>query len=305
MSVDGLGLTFLSGGGTALGLMRFTQLGNASDNSLQWTTWSGGSWTAFADVGAGITTANAPALAAHGASALGAFRGFDDNYYYVTFTGTAWSGAGPVQPTASVQSSGPQGPSFDAYTGTLAFGGDNQNLYAQTWSTSWGPAQDLDGTNLTTLAPTVTGIAPFGSAAMLVYVRASDAQILYTTVSGGTWSPPATIAGALTTNSVALAPTANGAVLAFSGLDGNLYVSVYSAGAWSTVAPFATPNVAVASTPALVRGVGAATAEIAFIESDGAAYHARLISGSWTTPVAIGGTGLLRVELASYAAIFP
>jgi hypothetical protein len=140
---------------------------------------------------------------------------------------------------------------------------------------------------------------------MLVYVRASDAQILYTTLSGGTWSSPATIAGALTTNSVALAPTANGAVLAFSGLDGNLYVSVYSAGAWSTVAPFATPNVAVAATPALVRGVGAAAAEIAFIESDGAAYHARLIGGSWTTPVAIGGTALLRVELASYAAIFP
>jgi hypothetical protein len=309
MSVDGLGLTFLSGGGTAVGLMRFTQLGNAFDNHLQWTTWTPGSWTAFADVGAGITTPNAPALAAHGTTALGAFRGFDDNYYYGAFAGGAWSGVGPVQPTASVQSSGPQGPSFDAYTGTLAFGGDNQHLYAQTWTGSWAAAQDLDGQNLTALAPTVTGIAPFGSAAMLVYVRASDAQILYVTLSGGTWSSPATIAGALTGDPVALAPTATGAVLAFRGLDGNLYAAVYDAGAWSTVAPFAVPNVTVASAPALARGVGAATAEIAFIESDGAAYHARLIGGSWTTPVAIGGAiggaGLRRVELASYAAIFP
>ncbi len=308
MSVDGLALTFVGGSSSALGLMRFTKLGDPSDNAVQWTTWTPGAWTAFGNVGAGITTSNAPTVGAQGATALGAFRGFDDNYYYATFSGGAWSGALPVQPPAGGQSSGPQGPSFDAATGTLAFGGDNQHLFAQTWSgTAWGAAQDLDGTNLTSLPPTVVGVTPLYAITMLaevlVYVRASDGQLFYVTLTGSlqnAWSAPAPIAGAFTGDPVALAAVRDGTVvLAFRGQDGNLYTSVFNGSAWSSVSPFSTPNVTVASAPAITHGVGAAAAEIAFVESDGVAYHARLIGGAWTTPVAIGGSGLSRVTIAS------
>jgi hypothetical protein len=49
----------------------------------------------------------------------------------------------------------------------------------------------------------------------------------------------------------------------------------------------------------VAKGVGAATAEVAFIESDGVAYHSRLIGSTWTAPVAIGGTSVANVALAS------
>jgi hypothetical protein len=299
MSVDGLALTFLGGGSSAVGLMRFTQIGNMDDNALQSTTWTPGSWTAFSDLGAGITTTNAPTVGAYGTGALGAFRGTNDLYYYATFSGGAWSSTGPVEPSAGGQSSGPQGPSFDGSTGTFAFGGDNDRLFAQTWSgTSWGAAQTLDSTNVTSLSPTVTGIAPTGSAALVVYV--SSTQIFYVKLAGGTWSAPTAITNAFTSDPVAVtAATDGGAVLAFRGTDGNLYDAVYDGTAWSAVSAFsASSSVAVDAEPALAHGVGAATAEIAFVQS-GVVYHARLIGGSWTTPAAVGGTSLSHVSIAS------
>ena len=307
MSVDGLSLAMVSGGASAVGLMRFTKLGSGFDNHLQSTTWTAmagvGAWTAFADVGATISTSNAPTVGANGATAVGAFRGFDDKYYYATFSGGAWSAALKVQPPAAgTQSTGPGAPSFDAFTGTLAFSGDNQNMYAQDFTAAtgqWAAAQDVDPTNLSTLAPTVVGVSPFGTAAMLVYVRASDGQVFFSKLAAGVWSAAAVVTGALTANPVALAHTAAGAILAFRGTDAQLYYTVYAAGAWSAVTAFSTPNVTIASAPALAHGVGAAVAEIAFVEGDGALYHSRLIAGTWAAPVSVGGAGLDNVAIAT------
>lgn len=51
--------------------------------------------------------------------------------------------------------------------------------------------------------------------------------------------------------------------------------------------------------PALATGVGTATAEIAFIESDVAAHHARFVSGLWTAPALVRGRNLAAIALGS------
>jgi hypothetical protein len=301
-SVSGLALTFLPGNGSAVGLMRFTSIGDPSDQAVQSTTWTPGAWSAFANVGAGITTAGAPTVGALGAGALGAFRGTDDNYYYVTFSGGAWSGALPVQPSGGGQSSGPQGPSFDGTTSTLAFGGDNQHIFVQSFSGgAWGAAQDLDGTNLTAVSPTIAGMAPFGSAAVIVYY--ASGKVFYQALSGGSWSGPQYLIGVNVNGPIALAPARSGGVVwALRDEFGFLYTGgILPDG--TVVGKLFSSTLTIKSAPALARGVGAATAEMVFVEADGVAYHTRLIgdmfTGMWTSPVAVGGSSLSNVAIAS------
>ncbi len=78
----------------------------------------------------------------------------------------------------------------------------------------------------------------------------------------------------------------------------NLYWSVYSGSSWSTVAAFATPNVAVDTSPAVTHGINGDVAEIAYV-SGGVAYHAKLSGSTWSTPVMVGGAGLVGVAIAS------
>jgi hypothetical protein len=54
-----------------------------------------------------------------------------------------------------------------------------------------------------------------------------------------------------------------------------------------------------ASSPAIAKGAATATVEVAFIESDGVAYHSRLISSTWTTPAAIGGASAANVAITT------
>ena len=148
-----------------------------------------------------------------------------------------------------------------------------------------------------TLAPSIIPLSA-GPELMLIFMNQS-AQIFSVTRSAGTWSTPVTITSAFTNDPVALAPLPNGAaILAFRGTDSNLYWSLYSGGAWSTVAPFSTPSQSVDVSPAVTHGIGTHTAEIAFI-TGGVASSASLSGGAWTAPVTVGGTGLLGVSIAA------
>ena len=136
---------------------------------------------------------------------------------------------------------------------------------------------------------------------MVVYARA-DGTLHSVTRTGGAWSAAISVPGALMSATVrpAVAPLPGGeAVLAFRGNDGFLYWSRYSGGAWVGATSFATPNLAVAATPSLARGVGGAEAEIAFIQADKKAYHARLVANAWSTPALVGGSNLSHVVIAS------
>jgi hypothetical protein len=55
----------------------------------------------------------------------------------------------------------------------------------------------------------------------------------------------------------------------------------------------------VASTPAVARGVGAAAAELAFVDGNGALQHLRYVGTSWTAATQVGSmTGFTHVAIA-------
>ncbi len=291
----------ITGPNSAVGVIRNTTFGN----EVAYTTWAPGSFQAFTSIANAVTTQAAPSIAASGTRADVVFLGDNKNHYYASRV-AAWS------PTAQAvgdapQSSGPT-PAAIAALGSdtiVAFAGTNGELYDQTrtgnmWSAA--SAHNLGGT--VTLSPAM--ITPStGPSLMIVYVRNTDAKILFTTRTGNLWTMPALIdANSFTADPVALTALPNGeAVVAFRGLDQGIYFSRYTPGGnplWSTPAPFAVPNVTTPSRPALAAGVGGVDAEIGFINAiDAKAYHARLTGTSWSVPVMIGGTQLTTVAIAS------
>lgn len=147
-----------------------------------------------------------------------------------------------------------------------------------------------------------------GTADLLtVYANQSNGALMYNTRTSGTWSSAAAIAGAAVPEStsfgpverVALAALPNGAAICAwrdvvtSGID----YSLYDGTAWSAPASFPT-SVVLAAAPALAHGVAGATAEIAYVDGSGVAWHARLVGGSWTTPVQV-----LTLTAGSHVAI--
>ena len=291
----------ITGANTAVGVIRNTTFGN----EVAYTTWAPGSFQAFTSIANAVTTQAAPSIAASGTRADVVFLGDDKNHYYASRVATWSPTAQPVG--ATLQSSGPT-PAAIATIGSdtiVAFAGTNGELYDQTRTGGvWGAASAHGLGNSVELSPAL--IAPTsGPSLMIVYVRSADAKIFFTTRTGTSWTTPSLIdASSFTADPVALAALPNGeAVLAFRGLNQAIYFSRYTpAGspAWSPPAAFAVPNVTTPSRPALAAGVGGVDAEMGFINAiDGKAYHARLTGTSWSAPVAVGGTQLTTVAIAS------
>ncbi len=65
------------------------------------------------------------------------------------------------------------------------------------------------------------------------------------------------------------------------------------------VSPVDATPVSLASAPSLAAGVGGKVAEIAFVQNDGVAYHARFDGSAWSLPVAVGGGALTAAAIAS------
>ena len=105
------------------------------------------------------------------------------------------------------------------------------------------------------------------------------------------------VSGATTSDRVAVTALPNGnAALAFRGMDGNLYTSLYTAGSWSSPTQVAT---SILTSPSIAQGIGAASLELAYIGTDGNAYHVRYVANAWTLPVIVGGPNLGGVAIAS------
>ncbi len=286
--------------GDAIGLMRFTEIGNADDNHIQATTWSpAAGWSTLANIGAGITTQGAPTLAG-GSVVHGAFHGMDFKYYYLAWQGTAIS---PVaEQVGVVQSAGPARPSIAALgaDATLAFAADTTNVLSaqDRLAGVWASSTSVTGVIDFAVPPTLVALTT-GPELMVVWMEST--QIKFATRTTSTWSAPADITNGFTSDPVALAALPGGdAVLAFRGTDGKAYTALYTAGVWSSPTALATPNVSIVGSPALAPGIGAVTAEIAYVAAaDTAVYHARLTGGVWSVPVLVGGSGQTGVALAS------
>ena len=157
------------------------------------------------------------------------------------------------------------------------------------------------------ISPSVIALSGDTEDLMIVHVVSANSQIGWITRKPGnppTWSAAALIPNALTQDRIALAPLPNGgAVMAFRGLNTNVYTSIYTPGAnppWSAPSQLANPNYSTPSSPALAAGIGAAAAELVFADgATGKALHARLTGQTWSAPVEIGGAGVTLVGMAS------
>jgi hypothetical protein len=296
--------------GQGVGLLQ-----GGTNEQLVYTLWNGSSWSALAQLNADFTLGQ-PALATVGSTVHAVYLGTDNKLYYEAFTGGAWTTASaPVTPMgASGQVCGPSpgvlaplaaGPSLVFVNGGTCGGATNHLYNTDLSSGGWSTSQDVapQPSFSASLRPAVT--APLsGLELCTVFVLQGESQLAsaYRT-SGGTWISTANIQNGLTNDPVALAPLASGALLAYRGTDGMLYTATFSsAGApsWSTpTAAFTPTNVSVAATPALIKGIGSATAEMVYVDGTGALMHTRLMGSAWSTPVAVapGMTGFVHVAI--------
>ncbi len=317
-SVSDFGVAFLGTGAAtqAVSVMRYTQIGASLDQALMYATWTpgattlAGAWVPFASIGPTVTTREVPAIAAAGSTAFVAFQGVDDNFYFAEFTAGAWN------PSAEAVTTGG---GFPTPPGIAAIGSDatisyfnigpNNGPTAEERTTSWQPPTPL-GTNASYVAtPAIVAMNGGTPDLLTAFIEQSDGAIEFCTHTSTGWTPCTAVAGAHAPASTTYGPVervglaalpGGGAILAWrDATTSGLMVSLYSGSAWSTPAAFASPNIILTAAPAVTHGVAGATAEMAFVESSGVAYHTRLISGAWTPPVSVGGTTLSHVTISS------
>ncbi|MSP25332.1 MAG: hypothetical protein EXR75_09245 [Myxococcales bacterium] len=294
-----VGLAFRNDG-IAAGVYRDDPTG-----ALTFLTHDALGWSNPQAIAVGVTTQRGPAV--FGGVAVDAiFHGDDFKHYFASY-GAGWSPiAEPVTPPNSAQSFGPTQASITGIKGdaVIAFTGDDAGVYVQERALGvWKPAVMVPGSSAA-LGPTVasTGAA---SELVLVYLRASDHQPMYSLRTMGSWSAPLSVeAKSYSDATPALLGRTDGtALLVFRGLDQKGYATTMTPGKkppWSPPQPIATPNDALSSTPALALGVGANSAEMAFVKlSDGKIYYSALAGSVWQVPVLVGGTSLSFVAIAS------
>ena len=294
--------------GTAAGAFRIP-MGATASEQVWFTTWTTGTWAAAKAISAtSVFARSAPSISAGSGTAQLVFHGTDYKHYYAAWAGTAWSPvADPVG--GATPSFGPMPASIAALGDDAALvffdgaNGANQPTAQDHAGGVWQAKVTMDASASATSLPSVVALTGGAASLMAVYPRA-DGSIVYQTRAGATWSAAAPIGNASTstTGRVALSALAGGqAIMAFRGTDNNLYTAKYDGNAWTVPTPFATPNVAIAAVPVLARGIGGATAEIAFVKAaDGIAHHARLVGNAWTTPVAVGSQVVSHVAIASW-----
>jgi hypothetical protein len=307
----GIALTLDS---TGRGVGVYASSTNTINNVVMSTVWSNGSWGVPSAISASAVARSQPYVDATGGTTSHlVYQDSTYHYWYLGYSGT-WSGPQPMG-TASNQSFGPFAATIAARgaDATAAFfegaNGSNVNfatasdLTGGTWQGKVYVAGNTIGGNSSGIV-VPAAVIPLGAQPdlLMIYVQ-SDSKIMFTIRTSGLWSAPVYITNGFTNDPVALAPLpGGGAILAFRGIDTPsahyLYWSVYSGGAWSTVAPFSTPNVAIDTSPAVTHGIGGDVAEIAYVGS-GQAYHARLQGSAWSSPVMVGGGSLSGVAIAA------
>jgi hypothetical protein len=278
-----------------------------TSSAVGYTVWSKGAWSTPAPISTSALAKGQPFIDATGGST--AHVVYQDSAYafwYLAYTGGTWSATpqavgtnyGPVPATIAARGADATIGFIDGQTGPMV----NYAAAADLNGGTWLARNDIAGPESFTVPAAIIPLSA-GPELMMVFVQNNN-QIMFSTRTGGVWSSPAALQNGLTGDRPALAPLPNGgAILAYRGTDtptvGYLYWSVYSASGWSAVAPFATPNPAISGPPSVTHGVGGMTAEIAYVDTGGAAYHGRLSSSTWSPPVLVGGASLNGVAIAS------
>jgi hypothetical protein len=283
---------------------------SATGGVVSATVWNSGAWGAPAAITASAVARSQPSVDATGGTTSHAvYQDPSYQYWYLAYSGT-WSTPqpigvtgtqyyGPFAATVAARGANATASFFDGLPGANVNNAAAADLTGGSWQAKVDIVGNTIGGSNTFTIPTAIVPLSAGPELLLVYVDSGN-TINFVSRSAGQWSQAAAITGATTNDPVGLAPLpGGGAILAFRGQDTNFYWSIYSAGAWSAVAPLSTPNVSIARPPAVTHGISGDVAEAAFIESDGNAYHVRLTGSSWSAPVLVGGASLGGVAIAA------
>jgi hypothetical protein len=308
-TTDDLAVAVIPATGDAVGVA------HAAGNQLATTVWNGTTWTALAQLNADGTQ-GAPTIAAVGGTAHLVYWGINFDYYEETFASGAWT-----TQSVAVQPAGSSGAICGPSTGVLAVSGAGvafafvngtcngtvNHLYESDLSAAgaWQATQDVanNPTFAATQRPALA--APGGGVDLVVaFVEQGAMQIFTAARTSGTWSIPAALTNGLTNDPMAMAPLAGGgAVLAYRGTDLKLYTSTFGSSGWSIPTAPLSPNPTINAVPAVAKGIGGASAELAYVDGSGFLWHTRLLPGTppaWSTPTEIDkSTAYAHVAIAS------
>jgi hypothetical protein len=289
----------------------------AGGNALFGVSFTAGGWSTPIELGGSAGTIDAPAAAVAGSTVQAVYIDATYHYFHASFT-TGWDlGADPVRPPgdAGVGAFGPRAPAA-AGTATdfvIAYEGNDQLPYAQTWSSAPGWDNGVELGTAPLLADTPVAVTALDSGpndVLAVFVESGGAcagasLCLYSAArTAGTrvWATPVLVGpNAFSPSAPTLtAIDGGGALLAWKGGDGHGYGSVYSASAstaWSTPAQITADSLT--SAPAIARGVCGDDAEAAYV-SNGTVYTTHFAGGAWTTPAPLPGeAGILSLAIAT------
>ncbi|MEZ4439626.1 MAG: hypothetical protein R3B72_11090 [Polyangiaceae bacterium] len=280
----------------------------APNGTLRRLAYTSSGWGSVADLGASTGATTPPRAAAGGHFT---FLGENFLHYYAAYGAVTWSPAEEaVLPSMGAQSFGPSpaGIARDGSDVTIAFAGNDGALYTQTRSGGqWQGATMVAGSKVL-LPPAL--IALSGGDALLTWVNedpmsTDHTKIMFSRRTGSAWSSPAIIdAGVFTQAPIAAtALPADGAVVVYRGSDGKAYSVRYAGGQWGLPFGVGTPSVDVIGSPAVAPGASggstSADAEMCFVGSGGDLHHTRLMGTAWSSPEAMGGSGLTSCAVAT------
>jgi hypothetical protein len=311
-TTDRIGLAFNSSG-QGIGVIRSS---SAPINQVMSTVYTPapipGTWSAFANLTGAPTTSGGPSVAAApGGPAQAAFIGLnpDFKYYYAAFNGGLWSA--PEIVGLGTPSTGVSRPGITAFGSNAEVGfikvvaATNEFDSRDRIGGVWDPERKGSVAATANVPPELITMSS-GPDFMAVFVDNSN-NIYYTTRSlGGVWAVPVQIAGAATTDPMSLDALPGGkAVLAFRNnvASNHAMAAFYDPGTgWGAVSDVSGVQLVAGASVAVTHGIGGAVAELVYARnSDGLAYHARFISGSWSpVPAAVDvTTPITTVAIAS------
>jgi hypothetical protein len=266
--------------------------------------YAGSTWSSPASLGSSASAIDAPAVALLGSDVEGAYLDPAHFYFHAEWAGTSWNaGTDQVTPSGGRQSFGPVRASAAASATELviAYEGNNEDLYAQSWTSAggWQTAVQIGTSTLATnTPPAIVALTSGGTDDFLVVYDApaapvSEQHIYYAvrTASTKAWSTPAMISAAIYSPAApALAAMSGGrALLGWEGGNALAYTAEYDptpTPAWTTAVEIGSATVT--APPSLATGICGGDAVAALI-SGGAVSVAQYASGAWQAPAGIAG----------------
>ncbi len=269
-----------------------------ASNAIQWTAWSGASWSAPTSIGGAITTAQPALTTLAGTEVHLVYRDGADKYFHGTYKAGAWDAATDPVGGSSAQSFGPTGVGMAAVGGALLFahrGGNNTNLYAE--GLAAGTGLQIGTAQTESLVPALVATSG-ASDAMVVYIHLNDFKVSWATRTGTVWTDHAKIDDTLFTGTgipVAAAALPGGkAVIVFQGSNGKAYAVRFDGTNWVLPATNLDPGI-LAGLPAVAPGACGDDAIVALPMAGGAVKTARLTGGTWSAAVDVTGTAASSV----------